>query len=352
MAQKALDLGLKLLFMKITNSWFFSLAFVSWILQSKSVPVTCLETFTAISSCGLYPIKILISISSDAATSGRQELQVHHPPSQIPSVFIQAASRCSRIDLFISLTPSNTLSNAIQGTSVIDLLLKYRCRRRLQCRWTLCLASWRQSHHWVDEEAQLLKYTTEVRDINGIVKKLDEGPDMIMWYHKGLSQGPKIRSWLVASNKKQNTASVDVDCSDTIKEKHFCSSLFCQYFQNILSDQKGQVHEKAKWISACCYSLPSLPTSCCSLSRFILTIWQNASPGEKRLQTGCQLIDLIHSLKDTQILGPGLRRTGHGRKLSEERAAGLAQLTRETPVRAPEPNAASLWFSKDSLSLW
>lgn len=32
----------------------------------------------------------------------------------------------------------------------------------------------------MDQKAQLSKYTTEVKDIEGIVKKLDDGPDMII----------------------------------------------------------------------------------------------------------------------------------------------------------------------------
>lgn len=42
---------------------------------------------------------------------------------------------------------------------------------------TLGVASWRWTHS-VDQKVHLSKYTTEVKDINDSVKKLDDGPDM------------------------------------------------------------------------------------------------------------------------------------------------------------------------------
>lgn len=107
--------------------------------------------------------------------------------------------------------------------------------------------------------------------------------------------------------------------------------LILAVFLNLLSYQKGEIHEKAKQISACCYSPPPLPTSCCMVSRFILTTWQKAILGDKKLQIDCQLIDLIPLLKGTQMSGPSFNSISTGgskeaRKLSGEQAAGLAQL--------------------------
>jgi len=62
-------------------------------------------------------------------------------PSQIPSGLFKLIAGAPGS---IHLSPQHPLlSDATQGTSAIGLSLKYRCRRRLQCRWTSCLASWR-----------------------------------------------------------------------------------------------------------------------------------------------------------------------------------------------------------------
>lgn len=49
--------------MKIINSWFLHVSFVSS--GQQSVPVACLEISITSSSQGLYLIRILMSISSD-----------------------------------------------------------------------------------------------------------------------------------------------------------------------------------------------------------------------------------------------------------------------------------------------
>lgn len=124
---------------------------------------------------------------------------------------------------------------------------------------------------------------------------------------------------MVISNKKQSTASVNVDYSDIVSIMHLFI-LILPVFSNLLSYQKGEIHEKAKQISACCYSPPPLPTSCCMVSRFILTTWQKSILGDKKLQIDCQLIDLIHSLKGTQMSGPALNSIRHRRKEGSKEA--------------------------------
>lgn len=58
--------------MKIINSWFLSVWFVSS--EHQSVPVACLEIFITSSSQGLYLIRLLMSISSNGGTSSRSEM--------------------------------------------------------------------------------------------------------------------------------------------------------------------------------------------------------------------------------------------------------------------------------------
>lgn len=118
-------------------------------------------------------------------------------------------------------------------------------------------------------------------------------------------------------------------------------------FSNLLSYQKGEIHEKAKQISACCYSPPPLPTSCCMVSRFILTTWQKAILGDKKLQIDCQLIDLIHSLKGTQMSGPALNSIREGGKDGRTEGSFLGSrllgwLSHETSPQTLELTTASL----------